>query len=544
MARVTIDDTTSTPQTSTQTTKSSIQGDTYYYRTGVPTNTVDPRLKNNQLAQLINNFSNSAQIYSNKPGCWQDYFKRSTLTVYYRNNWDNPIPKTLTGYQLAMQMLTGSQSNQDGSYFDPECFCIIPVDIVGQIMPVQGELIVQQGSPASYYYDETHEYIIIDPSGEFVYQPHQSAVANNRDYELSTQMSDPLTIPRYADWVYSTPAFQQKGQPSSDQFADIKKPCMWFPIVMKDPTHTYPYDVPLTTTDYWIVKPAGYTLLEPSNKVVANMVLQFLCPDSPNTLCGVGFCWILLGYYDDVVMMTLIHTDGDPTWDLWWGNEKVVSISIGTGNFIVETLTFQPSSIANYDPGSMSFNSSLDPMPIGRHPGNPIYGLVTPVQLKGMDLPPSPLDPAACDCWFNFPAFYFETDEPISFHAANPSPNIMLTLKKIEYNDWGFQCWWPYGVIDMYASADGIEYGIVATTGHAVYVNPAQSVYCFTNWTATGDFKYFKFVIHTTTAWTNATGTLIGDPRVPGVGCCNLPNIGETCLWFLEYDKPGDLDWE
>lgn len=543
-------------------TSTTINGTVAYYKSIASNPDGDLRARDTYQKDVTDVFTKATKIYKDWPDCVKDHFERGYVDIVHGTSMDAKTSKRLTGYNAAMQLLINGLKTPNQEYFKPDCFCLSPIDILGNPLSVNSHLYISQPSPAHYVYNEAHRLINYDSCYQLRRNPFKSSSTIDK-----TRGSPVVLRTDFCRTLDST----EYGY--IDKLSEIQQPCQPWDLSLKPVDNAYPYEIDITQKPYWIWKDLGRINCKDvtddyirfmDNGVPIKFIdddigsipifgqsATFVDPTMPDQLCGVGkltlyFLWTAYGFVIDA-----LGTNGPPLWDICFAGEPVVRIGSGDGMTTEAGAKIYPNTAANYKVKSYTWQDNFKPIPEGKkyyhRPLGKITEYVPSLVECGDTCDCNIMDPDGCghvkgnrcppDLAYNWITYKFYLGETIPTPWRETPPEIMIQLKNICYDDRGFQCWYPWGCADVRVGMDGVADQLWTPGYKTFYFEYPKMRYCSTfNGTGT-EMNYMEIRLSTTSIWSCCVRTQLGDPRdKEPCGSNQYP-----CLWILDKTKdPGE----
>jgi hypothetical protein len=483
---------------------SDIQGDDYKVRRTANDMNLDRRTNSEWQKQVIDRFSLASRIYGNKKPCWIDHFKRATKKINYAPKGSDDIFKTLTGYKLSINTLINSLKNMDGTFYNPECFCITPCDIFGDPMNQYSRLEIDMNRIIHYIYDEKKLTYDMKQSDEDRYDKFCSAVDSKDQFPEKMILRTAGCIPRdNSQYNYKRDIWL------------INKLIMWpyFQFVPVDGVPNYPFD--FWDYEFFTYQKVDESQLPLQDGSMRGLVATLGYPYSGTSLCDLGNLQITIFYSPFSLSASIQYTNGSPFFDIYYAGRLLGRYGSGCGDVFTEQLDVSQDLLTEPITDSMFWNVRTDPVIESYQPS-----LYPPGKLQeGRLVSTTPLGDKTGDCMWDTLEQVWEVQDPVTLTRFVPNVYFKLNVWGYTFHDSGFQEWYPYGAFKFYASSDGEDWHGVPRTLIVYSLDGTQREFCFghTNeeHNLSGDFKFFKTVMYTTAnaVWKDHAGTMFGDPQ-------------------------------
>lgn len=475
-------------------TSSSIEGDAIFIRRAAAAAPTNPRSSEFWKTNIDQTFYTATQVWKNARGCWQDHFYRSKKTFEYGHSMDGKWYKTLTGYQLGLNMLIQTLSLQNGKYYHPDCFCIHPVDPVGEKYHLPSHLRIGQTHPVQYAYDETHDlekYENYELKKRF---PFTSATELKYGFEKCMELKTPFTIPRKESGMW------WELDPSA-----IRDYPSWFPLYLQETDVAFPNKYYLYDCCKWKFGGGGIVGFVDPQTPIKMVSASFNVPSSSVSQCGRGFLKIQMYYYPGTLQLIIMSTDVGPFYDLYFGDKLIGRFGCGDGveKRLIHYITYEDDE--NTDKGTMSWSEHTKPCPKGSTKCNTIeypvktWPLVATIYGRECEAPGG----------FGSIKYIFKNPGDVYFNLTGANVEFRLTASNVIYDERGFQNWFPYGACWFSAGNDPNNLSLL-TPGWPYWVlNPVERSICFNNEWLDGYVDYFAVTLRSAFAFNCCTRSSI-----------------------------------
>lgn len=518
------------------TSSSNLGGDEYFYASKVTRSNIDPRAKSSEQDKLMNNFGTAANIYHQKPGCWQDHFKRSEKIVHYNLGYigskTHPGIKRKSGYNLAMQMLTDTLKKGDGNYYNPECFCIQPLDHLGEVSNVYAQLNIDYSRPVKYFYLEEILPVEYKGSADPIYETFKSAVSpGNIVYDTCDLLSEYCfcrdnTLPR-----------------SQVDISTVQKIPMWPAFKLRFERGGGWYNIYSWQTDKLVYQKVPRDELPSESPQMRGYEIR---PGSyywQNDLCCRSHFYIRWHQAPGHFSGYINHTGVAPYVYVDLGDQFLGRFGVGCGGSVRYPLQPDYSGLERQQNHLMEWNAAVNPAPYGYQPHNYPTGKLSEARLVGISYGP----PNSSCTHYRWIDQFWQTDDPIHFDNDRRTPIVKANVWGFGCHYGGFQEWMPCGGLKIFAIGPGGQEMALMQSGGFINMNEGQREYCYTHWRqspgSVGDYSLFRTRIQTgPITWSSCyTHTFLGDGTcLPDTGPCNdaIPFANQRGLFFLEKTKP------
>lgn len=507
-----------------------IQGDDYKVRRSANDSNLDPRTNTQYQNKIVDAFSLASRIWSNKRECWKDHFRRGHKIFRYNEYGPGYFEKDLSGYQLAMNVLINSIKTDSGQFYDPNCFCITPTDIFGEPLNVYSVLDIIQRSKIDYSYKEKKlTFDVRQPEGE-QYNRFRSAVDSTAKEFMKCLLTSVGCIPRDNEGFYG--------------FRDItlvNKLVMWPNLWFVPLTDVPPYSFGVWNHEHFTYQPIPLSDLPVQDGSMRGVIIT-LSPQSEYTpLCSLNNLNITLYYQYDKISGYITHTNADPFYEIYLGDELVAKAGAGGGGKSVIPLDFNNTFLETPSKRRIGWNDSIYPVVPGYQPQMYPPGKISEARLTGFSFGKGKTG----ECLWDRIVQYWETDDPVEIIGGTRNTQFKVNI-------WGYgrgpdhpHNFWPWGAMNIYGMQDDGEYHKLGL-GEALYkFDGEKNTYCSLdqNDEFYGYFNTNKFatMIFTGPPITMGfAGTFLGDPQcrpAPVDEECLGPAPGTRGLIFIERHK-------
>ena len=506
----------------------STKGDTTYYYLKNLNSTSEKRTKSDAYDTIQTKFSKASEIYGKKPSCWKDYFQRAWQNFAYDTGGAGKkyITKK-TGFSLAQQLLMNTYNMKTGEYFDPKCFCIQPVNPIGEVMNTYARLYVASSYGANYEYDDKEKLTVYNEDKTEDHFRFRSAVAEDFRYGRSAFLENQFCMTRLSSGNYW-----------DMNLHDTKKIACWPSLKLTQADVAYPYSWHLYDKANWLFYPIDKMDDLESGEPLLGFRAVWLDPAYVNSLCNKAFLIFDFHINSTKCVVNYIYTDSSPKYSVDLFGKALGTLGAGAGILKTGSFTLKAD---DYDPKKceyIAFNDSKDTVPIGwqkyhRPTGKATYVTATDVVYNSWH---------GQSCTQTSTDIYFETPEPIDFifNINMRSPQVWFPQYYVDTDHWGgyntqFGYGYPRMLID---TGNGYNYITSITYPFGGFV-PGAVEYCDVNQVANFSAKKFKIEIQNTSRYFNQPcQTMIGLPGTePDPTCPHRPKLENIQIGFLEYNK-------
>ena len=506
----------------------STKGDTTYYYLKNLNSTSEKRTKSDAYDTIQTKFSKASEIYGKKPSCWKDYFQRAWQNFAYDcgGTTEKYITKK-TGFPLAQQLLMNTYDMKTGEYFDPKCFCIQPVNPIGEVMNTYARLYVASSYGANYEYDDKEKLTVYNEDKTEDHFRFRSAVSSKRPYDASAFLENQFCMTRLSSGAYW-----------DMDLHDIKKIACWPALKLTQADYSYPQSWHLYDKSVWLFYPLEKRDDLLSGEPLLGFRAVWLDPYYLNSLCNKSY--LIFDFYINSTkcVVEYIYTDASPHYNINLFGKALGTLGAGagplkSGTFTLEADDFNPKS-CEY----IAFNDVQDTVPIGWQPyhrptGKATYVTATKVVYNAWHSKP---------CIQSSTDIYFETPEPIDFIANvnMKSPQIWFPQFYVDTDHYGgYNSAFPYGYPRiLYDNGSGYTLSNILSYPYDGFV-PGAVEYCYKNLYSNFSSTKFKIEIQNTARYFNQPcQTMIGIAGTePDPTCPYRPKLENIQIGFLEYNK-------
>ena len=223
-----------------------VGNDIAYYRNSIQHLDSDPRIKSTEYEKVQKDLIAVNKVWNNRPECWKDHFKRSFKDYTFGVKDGETVTKRLTGYDLYFQLMLDSFNRDSNHFYDPPCFCLKPVDPLGELIHSYGNFKYYSGKRVKYKFDETQPLQIYEDCNLVRDNPFVSAAFSEAPAGQLFYMSIPWAYPREF-WPGLI----------SFKWADMHNLVFWPPLSLSDdPDSPIPGDY-LWNCCKWVYDPPG-----------------------------------------------------------------------------------------------------------------------------------------------------------------------------------------------------------------------------------------------------------------------------------------------
>lgn len=502
-----------------------VEGDGFFVRRSANDSVPDPRSNSFWQKDVQDRLGLASKIWKNKPGCWQDFFKRSKKRYKYSTQAKADYFKELSGYQLAMNVLISSIDFRTGTYFDPKCFCLNVVDPVGQNMPTWANLHLETDKQCNFVYDEYHKLMEYVDDRRVSHFRFCSASAFSPISGGVAKLTNQFSIPRNRDggW-WGMDLHKIKDIPS------------WFPLKMKTVDLAFPIEYFLYHKERWIFEQLDPIYTSDEREPLNRFKCTWVDPSYCNSLCNYGAISFIITYNSFKCIIEATYSDGDPKYDVYFGDILLGRMGAGVQSQNPLKVEVSPNQFNSMDIPPISFEDYTEVPPRGRQPYHTPVGKVTTVTADDIVYTEVPRN----SCTQYFTDVYFHTDDYISFDGAIDSPQIRFGVFHVDENPPSFMSGYPkYGYPILCAGKDKDPAPLFSVSYSWGNFYVGQLEHCARNLYYTGNYNNFIIRIQNTDPfWNGITRTMIGEPGTePDPVCPHRPKIENVKISFLEYNK-------
>jgi len=460
---------------------------------------VDRRNGSEFQKEIINDMGTAAKIWKNKPGCWQDHFRRSYRSQSYGFTMDPTYGTNLTGYNLAIQVLMDTLKDKNGDYYNPPCFCIVPRDWVDEPVHTRTGFEYSTSGVLEYMYSaikRPDNYVGCLNLGK---DPFISAAYSNvsllKGLFLATSWSQPRTTHLASDgWDWK----------------DFKEPVMWPPIYIVEEGEYWKTGVRVwdCCNFRWVKRgPCDCS----ADGGLIKCIDGFYVPSQlGETLCGRERAKFRFKYDEYSMSLAVISTGGPPYKDIYLEDEYLGTIGLGWGEGKMAGGGWGYSNPLKNKFIDIQLFEHKEPCPYGRTPCNSPWG-----KQFALDSPEyTRVQPCADPIGARSHNYIYQMPSGVEGSIAKNSPEFRITVNGPFYDDQGYQNWYPYGGIRIYVSPDKINWYPLFTGIVAVTCLGGITEYCYSNWTYNGPINWVYMWISNSTMWGCCTKTTISGVEV------------------------------
>lgn len=469
-----------------------IGNDIAYYRNSIQHLDNDPRIKSTEFEKTQKDLIAVNKIWNNRPECWKDHFKRSFKDYEFGAKLGEKRTKRLTGYNLYFQLMLDSFHLDRNHFYDPPCFCLQPIDCLGEIIHSYGNFKYYAGKRVKYKFDEIQKLQIYAGCGWVRDNPFVSAAFSQAPAGQVFYMSIPWAYPRaFSPGVISF------------EWADMYNLVFWPPLCLSEkPDSPVPGGF-LWDCCAWVYHGPGICDCPLGVEPLKCIKGYYVGAAPRETQCMRAEVKFVIKYGLGGAALKITATDAPPYRYVWWGEELIAIIGCGYGNPIeVE------SSLGYWPPDSNPLNSMLpweksDPCPVGETDCNNPYG-----EIVGTSGHAYQWHGEYPDCKTgHYVDMIWSLSRTVKGSVQDHSPEFRVIVNEPEYDGRGFQNWCPWGGIKTYVSENGKDWIRTFLGNYNTCVSPGKVEYCFDNRWANTDIKWVKVIIQNTTAWPCCTRT-------------------------------------
>lgn len=469
-----------------------VGNDIAYYRNSIQHLDTDPRIKSTEYETTHKDLIAANKVWKNRPECWKDHFKRSFKDYTFGYRGRETLTKRLTGYDLYFQLMLDSFNRDSNQFYDPPCFCLKPVDPLGELIHSYANFKYYSGKSVKYKFDETQPLQIYEDCNLVRDNPFVSAAFSEapagRLFYMSTTWSHPREF---------SPGL------ISFEWADMHNLVFWPPLSLSDDPDSPISGDFLWNCCNWVYDSPGICDCTYGSEPFKCITGYYVGAAPRETQCNrteVRF-EIKYGLYGAKLKITA--TDAPPYKYVWWGEEVVGIIGCGYGNPIqVE------SELGYWPPDSNPLKSmgpfeNSDPCPVGRTDCNSPHGEIVGTSGGAYEWYGEYPD---CDTG-HYVEKIWSLSRTVEGNSRIGTPEFRLKTSNPEYDDRGFQNWCPWGAIRTYVSEDGQNWTRTFLSTQNTCCSPGQTEYCYDNRWANMYINYVSVIIQNTTVWPCCTKT-------------------------------------
>ena len=464
--------------------KQRFQQDAYFYRDRVNRLRTRSRSPVDYQKKIQNALEIANEIWNKKPPCWRDHFYRSTLKSKIEGTEPDTKYRELSGYHLFVSKQMEALARLDGNYYNPVCFCIQPVDIVGQRMPTYGKFHFENTSGLKYLYDETKKLLKFSNCGYIGRDPFRSSAFYYDYVNKSGFMELPYTYIR-----------DVRDVKHENDWYDFKEIPMWFPLQLRLVSGLGPAIIDLWDCCYWQWNQVSTCDCTRSGEPIQCLDGFFLPPQYNDTLCYKDYFGISIRYSSEDFQLTLSGTDVGPFYDVYWRDTKIGQIGVGYGGFkdvaVGELGGIPP---FGYD-DTINFDDHLEPCPIGQTECHKADGTHILPDFDYADY----FDQCVLEGGYRAIDYYYQFAEPIQCDTRLDSPEIRVKTSDPVYDDWAGFNPEPWGAVKLrFIMEDGSQYPATPYAWDVVF-RAGKTEYCYDNLYCPG--LAVGCVVHLSTTW-------------------------------------------
>jgi len=457
--------------------------DAYFYRDRVNRLRPNSRAPSDYQKKIQNALEITNEIWNKKPPCWRDHFYRSTLKSKIEGTEPDTKYRELSGYHLYVSKQMEALRNLDGNYYNPVCFCIQPVDMVGWRMPTYGRFVFENKAGLNYLYDETKKLLQFDACNYLRRDPFRSA-AFYYDYLLKSGFMElPFTYKRVVEDV--------RGD---QDFYDFKDLPMWFPLKLVLVEGLGPSEINFWDCCYWQWNQVSVCDCTRSGEPIHCIDGFFLPPQYQESLCYKDTFGISIKYSSEDFQLMLSGTDTGPFYDVYWRETKIGRVGVGYGDF-QDVAVGEMGGIPPFDyTDEINFGDHLDPCPIGQSECHKAKGDHVVPEFDYADY----FD--ACPELGGYRAidYYYDLPVAVQCQTGNDSPEIRLKTTMPVYDDIAGFNPAPWGSAKLRFILDNGDQYPATPFARDITFSPGKTEYCYNNIMCPG--LAVGFVVHVSTA--------------------------------------------
>lgn len=504
----------------------STEGDGYMVRKSSSNGQPDPRSGSDWQKNVIDRFGLAAKIWSNKPGCWQDYFKRSKQTYNFNPGDSEKYSKELTGYQLGISILINSLNFAKGSYFDPKCFCLIPTDPIGQTMHTYSRLQLETTDYAHYVYDEYHKCEEWDGNNLVGNYRFCSASTFGSGHGGIAKLDTQFCFPRHSEGSF--------WDVNLDEIKDI--PC-FPPLTLTSTDLAFPITYNLTEYERWVFEGLDPIFNEGDAEPLKRFKVTWVDPAYVNSLCNFGYLQFIISYNSTKIVIDSLYTNNEPLYDVYFGELYLGRMGAGANLGIPQRNEVSAAQYNSMNIPEIPFEDNLKIAPLGRQDYHNKAGKVTDCIIDNVSYDNRPNN----SCQHKFQLIEFHTNHDIIFDPTIDSPQLRVGVYHVDPNpDKYFYTSSPYGWLRLYRGKDTIEGENSPINTEFGFIFPGDVEHCARNLYGNGKSNTFQLYLVNGpwSVFNYYTASTLGEPGMPSDDVCpNRPALDSIKISFLEYNK-------
>jgi len=457
-----------------------------YYRNSIQHLDTDPRIKSGEFKRVQQDLKATTLIWKDRPECFKDHFRRAYKDYTYGYKANKTLTKRLTGYKLYHQLMLDSFSRNKGSFYDPPCFCIEPVDGVGQQIHSYGHLDMQSGVRTIYKFKETRQLQIYSGCAFSKINPFKSAAF----YQPPLLNHIFLAVP----WAY--PRYQSVGFHAVD-WSFWRSPVMWAPLVVNDNPDDHEVGQHMWDCCYFTWHPGGDCQCDSGGNPYKCINGNYVGLAKPESMCGRDEIEIKMKYNQYALGIEVKGTDEPPLKHFHFAGGYLGPVGIGDGNPVKygASLSLFPPEKNNMD-GLTPWKQS-EPCPHGEVDCNSPVGEKVQGSLYGYR-------ESGFKEWCDEPTariYYFNLDKKRIANAAKRNPEFKVIMNDVVYDGRGFQNWCPWGGLAVFVGTPEGDWVRTYRGNWNTCCSPGKMIYCFDNNMAHAIYDKVAVLVQNTTAW-------------------------------------------
>jgi hypothetical protein len=470
--------------------------DLYYYRNSIQHLDTDPRIKSSAYEKIQKDLMAVSKIWNNRPECWKDHFRRSYRDYTFGYKSTEKQTKRLTGYNLYYQLMLQSFNRNKSLFYDPPCFCIQPVDPLGEKIHSLGHFTYNYHRKVHYKYDEQHELQYVAGCVIVKDNPFRSSAFSGQPLNREFFLAVPWSYPRWTENTFA-----------EWNWKDLKNVVLWPPLTLCDSTQ--PPEAGIHLWDcclfHWISK--GECDCPPGGLLHKCFVGYYIGEASASSLCDRHRVKISCSYTKYGINIKITHSGGPPYKYVYLDDNLLGVIGCGPGDKgeIVGGLSYLPP--RNNQARKIGLTSHNEPCELGitdcNKPDGEMIGLSDP------DFSMSrPCSDGTGATHFDY---IFDMDKTRQASPTKHTPHFRVVTEDPIYDSRGFQNWCPWGGIKVYLSNDRDNWQRSFLGTYSACCSPGVTEYCFDNNYTNIKYRHVLVQMMNTTVWPCCTQTRLDD---------------------------------